>query len=120
VVGAKESGKTGFVGTLVGNLRVGKADGGVDEGWGGVEGRRDFGREEGGRGTREMRGVEVEIGEGGERVVLSVMDTPGFDATEVREGNARNKGWERIVEMIERRFDETLTAVSFVNYFGYD
>ena len=117
VVGARRTGKTGFVRTF---LASAKMAGGVEMAARARQRVDQFGT--GGRGggvrrTARAESVTVDVAESGERTTLSMLDTPGlvmFPGRSARSGDEvevdRQLG--EIVRIVEAKFEETLALVS--------
>lgn len=123
VVGAERSGKTSFVKTLLENLELSEGIKG-DNGGEMMQRIREFGMMKtttttGGRKlnkTRKIESISVECVERGEKLGITVIDTPGLKRGDKRQVERQ---LEEIVKLIEDRFDETLKAVRFLLLFSF-
>ncbi|ORY76867.1 hypothetical protein BCR35DRAFT_305612 [Leucosporidium creatinivorum] len=118
VVGARGTGKTSWIRTLLGNLDLAGTKG-KGERAAGEERIAQFGAKEGGRGkverTKKLDSVTVDVLNRGERTSLTVVDTVGWEAalgglSNVAQELEMERQLSAVMRNVEGRFDETLKA----------
>lgn len=118
MVGARNAGKTSWIGTLLGNVEL---SGGKRERAEAEQRIKQFGEgvvEIGPPSTKtaDMRSITVEVMEGDQKTSLTLLDSVGWESPAGRSSEVYDLEMERqlghVMDEVEKRFDETLNAVS--------